>query len=225
MTNRYFQLTIRFNTTGEPVLLIALKIYRSFLLHQDSVPNMPSSSISRPSISKRSVSALVGCAILVTLDLTVATEAAEKSSNSIVENFTLKDFRGKTHSLSDYDDKIVVVYFTGTECPLAKLYSGKMQRLSREYADKGVVVLGVCSNVQDSIAELSAHARDHGITFPLLKDLNNKVADQFGATRTPEVFVLDQDRNLATRDALTHSTRLDRALGFPLQQKNGPTWR
>ena len=154
---------------------------------------MPCPLIARYWSIKLLALAIIGCAIVAAPNRAQAVETVPAST---VSDFTLKDFHGKIHSLADYDGKVVVAYFMGTECPLAKLYSGRIQQFSSDYADKGVVVLGICSNVQDSIAELSAHARDHGITFPLLKDLNNKVADQFGATRTPEVFVLDQDRNI-----------------------------
>ena len=126
--------------------------------------------------------------------------AAETLVGRQIDGFSLKDFRGKTHSLADFDDKkLVVVYFMGTECPLAKLYAARMQRFSQQYAPRGVAFVGVSSNVQDSITELAAHARNHEITFPLLKDLNNEVADLFGATRTPEVYVLDAERRIRYR--------------------------
>lgn len=114
-----------------------------------------------------------------------------------IEEFTAKDFRGKEHALSDFRDKdAVVVYFMGTECPLAKLYGPRMQKLHEKFSDQGVAFLGVSSNVQDSITELAAHARVHNVTFPILKDLKQRIADQFGATRTPQVFVLDANRQV-----------------------------
>ena len=120
--------------------------------------------------------------------------------DQVIEDFHLEDYRGKEFSLSDLRDaQLVVVYFMGTECPLAKLYGPRMQRLSDKYETENVAFVGVCSNVQDSLTELAAHARDHAITFPLLKDLGNRVADQFGAERTPEVFVLDQERKVRYR--------------------------
>jgi hypothetical protein len=57
-----------------------------------------------------------------------------------------------------------------------------------------VQIVGINSNQQDTLQELVGYARDHGIEFPLLKDAGARVADQFGATRTPEVFVLDAQR-------------------------------
>jgi len=68
--------------------------------------------------------------------------------------------------------------------------------MSEQYADRGVQFLGINSNTQDALAEISAYARKHQIDFPLLKDAGNRVADQLRAKRTPEVFVLDQDRSL-----------------------------
>jgi peroxiredoxin len=112
-----------------------------------------------------------------------------------ITGFTLDDFRGKAHALSDCADKAaVVVCFLGTECPLTRLYGPRLQALSERFGSRGVAFLGVDSNVQDSMTEMAAYARVHGINFPILKDLGNKVADAFGATRTPQVFVLDKDR-------------------------------
>ena len=112
-----------------------------------------------------------------------------------IKNFRLQDFRGKHHSLADYDrHELLVVAFLGTECPLVKLYGPRLAAMAREYESQGVGFLGVNANSQDSITEIANYARRHEVDFPLLKDVGNQVADQFGATRTPEVFVLDRAR-------------------------------
>ena len=113
-----------------------------------------------------------------------------------VEAFTLKDYRGKTHHLKDVDDEIVVIAFLGTECPLVKLYGPRLADLQERYESRGVTFLGINANVQDSITEIASYARVHQVKFPILKDLGNKVADQIGAERTPQVFVLDRDRKV-----------------------------
>jgi peroxiredoxin len=126
-----------------------------------------------------------------------AQEAEVPLIGRTIDDFTLQDFRGKKVALSEYANKdAVVVYFLGTECPIAKLYGARVQKLAEQFGARGVAFVGVSSNVQDSLAELAAHARTHEITFPILKDLGNKVADQFGATRTPQVFVLDRERKV-----------------------------
>ena len=127
----------------------------------------------------------------------VGAEAKDSILGSQIQDFTLRDFRGKEHSLSDFDDqRLIVAYFMGTECPLVKLYAPRMERLHEKYASRGVAFIAISSNVQDSITELAAHARTTGLTFPILKDLQNRVADQFQATRTPQVFLLDQERRI-----------------------------
>eukprot|EP00913_Durusdinium_trenchii_P028362 g26590.t1 len=116
---------------------------------------------------------------------------------AVVGDFTLKDFRGKSHSLSDFrKQKIVVVAFLGTECPLAKLYGPRLAKLHAEFSKKGVAFVGINANSHDSITEIAAYARIHKLDFPVLKDLGNKVADKMGAVRTPEVFVLDEKRTV-----------------------------
>jgi thiol-disulfide isomerase/thioredoxin len=98
-------------------------------------------------------------------------------------------------ALADFNDKpLLVVAFVGTECPLAKLYGPRLAALAKEYQPKGVAFLGIDPNAQDGVTQIAAYARQHGIAFPILKDLNNLATDRFGAKRTPEVFVLDVKR-------------------------------
>jgi peroxiredoxin len=112
-----------------------------------------------------------------------------------VEDFSLPELRGKTYSLGVFKTKkLVVVAFLGTECPLAKVYAPRLAAMAKEYAKKNVAFVGINSNAQDTLAEIAASAKEHGVEFPLLKDQDHKVADQFGAQRTPEVFVLDEER-------------------------------
>ncbi len=126
--------------------------------------------------------------------------AAESSLGRKIDEFSLHDFRGKTHALQDYSDaKLLVVAFVGIECPLAKLYAPRLQELHVEFRDRDVAFIAIDSNRQDTLNELAGHARTHGIAFPVLKDPSNIVADAFGAIRTPEVFLLDADRKVRYR--------------------------
>ncbi len=135
-------------------------------------------------------------------------EAAEP-----VANFSLRDYRGTWRALDDWDNaELVVVVFLGTECPLAKLYAPRLARLEEQYRDRGVVFIGIDSNRQDSMTELLHYARRYGVTFPILKDAGNEVADQFGAERTPEMFVLDRQRVVRYRG------RIDDQYGVGVQR-------
>jgi peroxiredoxin len=137
----------------------------------------------------------------------ITVKAEDSRLGSKVDDFTLSDFLGKGHSLRDFEDSIVVVAFLGTECPLAKIYGAQLAALSEKYKDRGVVFLGINSNQQDTPTELGHYARQHKITFPLLKDPGNRVADQFKAKRTPEVFVLDRE------NVIRYQGRIDNQFG------------
>src|SRR5215510_1039235 len=84
--------------------------------------------------------------------------------------FSLRDQYGKPHALADYaDQKLVVLAFLGNECPLAKLYAVRLAEIEKQYAQQGVAVLGVNANRQDSLTEIATFARQHQLTFPILK--------------------------------------------------------
>ncbi len=114
-----------------------------------------------------------------------------------IANFQLKDTDGKLHRLEDLNDsQLVVVLFVGRECPLVRLYVPRLKELQQQFAGRSISWLAINSNQHDSLTELQHFARTQELTFPLLKDPGNVVADQFGATRTPEVFVLDRQRHV-----------------------------
>lgn len=111
-----------------------------------------------------------------------------------VATFTLDNCYGKAVSLDDFSSsKAIAIVFLGTDCPLAKLYGPRLTDIQERYADRGVQIIGINSNKQDSLTELAAYKRRHDIGFPMLKDPGNRVADAMGAERTPEAFLLDEE--------------------------------
>ncbi len=151
----------------------------------------------------------VALALSVCLSTVARGEENRRAIGQKVDTLSMNDFRGKQHSLDDYkQSKLIVLGMVGVECPLCKLYGPRLEELAKEYGSKGVTFLGIDSNRQDSLTELAAYGRQHGIEFPLLKDLNNTLADAVAAERTPEVFVLDQDRVVRYRG------RIDDQYGF-----------
>ncbi len=120
---------------------------------------------------------------------------ASKSESHIgkkISPFTLDNCYGRAVSVDKFaNKKAVVVAFLGTECPLAKLYGPRLEHLQQTFGTDDVAVIGINSNKQDSLTEVLAYRQRHKITFQMLKDLGNKVADAFAAERTPEVFLLD----------------------------------
>lgn len=95
----------------------------------------------------------------------------------------LKELLGKS--------KAVVVVFDATKCPYALGYKGRVGAMAKEYAGKGVTFVTINSNKSEAAEEVAADAKKNGFSFPVLKDEGNKVADLYGAKKTPEVYVLD----------------------------------
>lgn len=135
---------------------------------------------------------LLGCTIH-----TLSAANFEKEYSDVLSSFGMDNNYGKHVALSDFKDKpVLVVTFIGTECPLAKLYGPKLAALQEKFESKNVQLLGVSSNTQDSLTELTAYVHRFEINFPILKDVGNRFADALEAVRTPEVFVFDAKRKL-----------------------------
>jgi peroxiredoxin len=142
--------------------------------------------------------------IAILLFATADLSAAER----MISDFTLKDYLGTEHKLSEWQDKpIIVVAFLGTECPLAKLYGTRLNEIASEYEPDGVQFIGINSNQQDTLREIGHYVDQQKIKFPMLKDSAHAVADLFAAERTPTVYVLDQDRKVR------YSGRIDDQFG------------
>jgi len=129
---------------------------------------------------------------LISYNTLFSREAATKIKK--VENFSLKDVNGKVHSLSDYkDSKGIVLMFIATQCPVSNAYNSRMVELYNEYSKKNIAVIGINSNKQESIEEIKNHSAENVFKFPVLKDVNNVIADKFQAGHTPEIFVLNSN--------------------------------
>ncbi len=122
------------------------------------------------------------------------------SIGSKIDGFKLTDYVGKEWTMQDFPSKKAIVFaFVGTQCPLAKLYTAKLVDLERRYRDRGVAFVAIDSNVQDSLSEMASHARKFTMEFAFLKDPSQELADRVGATRTPEVCVVDGENSIRYR--------------------------
>lgn len=112
----------------------------------------------------------------------------------------LEGVDGKQHGLGDYEDaKIVVLAFTGNECPVAQAYEQRFKQLQEEYGEKGVVFVAINCNTEkyDNLEAMKKHAAERDFNFDYLSDPSQESGKAFGATVTPHLFVLDQDRKIA----------------------------
>jgi peroxiredoxin len=146
-----------------------------------------------------------------------AAPAADLKVGAAAPDFTLPGAAdGKMVALKDLlvKNKAVAVIFVATKCPVSNAYNDRMAALGREYAAKGIAVVGINSNKTEPAAEVAAHAKEHGFTFPVVKDPGNKVADAYGAQKTPEVFVL------SPRGDLLYHGRIDESQDDPKNVKS-----
>jgi peroxiredoxin len=110
-------------------------------------------------------------------------------------DFSLPDTTGRTHQLVSLKDrKAFVIVFVGTACPINNQYWSRLNELHKEFAAQGVQFFAIDANVQDAAEDIARLVQRMAPAFPVLADRGNVVADQFGAQRTPEAFVLDSGR-------------------------------
>jgi len=141
--------------------------------------------------------------ILVALVFAIAGAAlagevpAPPAIGSTIEEFTLPDVDGAEHSLKSLAGKNgTVLIFIAVQCPVSNAYNERMAQLAADYKAKGINVIGINANVSEDAAAVKAHAQEHKLSFPILKDPGNKIADKLGASVTPEAYFLDANNKL-----------------------------
>ncbi|MFN6943977.1 MAG: thioredoxin family protein [Cytophagaceae bacterium] len=114
-----------------------------------------------------------------------------------VNNFTLTNaIDNNPVSLFDFADKKgVAVIFTSHSCPFSKIYDERISQLAKEFEEKGIKFLLINPNIpslspDDTPAKMTQYAKSKNFSTPYLIDSQQKVCNQFGATRTPEVFLM-----------------------------------
>lgn len=116
----------------------------------------------------------------------------------IATDFSLKNIDGKMVSLSNFKDaKGFIVIFTCNTCPYAVAYEDRIEALNKKYASQGYPVIAIMPNNTDvkpgdNMAAMQARAKAKGFTFPYLIDEGQKIYPQYGATKTPHVYILQK---------------------------------
>ena len=114
-------------------------------------------------------------------------------------DFKLKDVNGKMVSLSDYNDaKGFIVIFTCNTCPFAVASEERMVALDTEFKPKGYPVIAINPNnpiVQpdDTFELMQQKAKEAGFTFPYLFDESQTIHANYGATKTPHVYLMQKE--------------------------------
>lgn len=137
--------------------------------------------------------------IITLLSLSFVTFAGGYEVGDKATDFKLKNVDGSWISLSDYDDaKGFIVIFTCNHCPYAVKYEDRIIALDKKYKDKGYPVIAINPNdpeaqPEDSFEKMKVRAAEKGFTFPYLFDDGQEIYPQYGATKTPHVFLLEKE--------------------------------
>ncbi|WP_304145861.1 thioredoxin family protein [Mesoflavibacter zeaxanthinifaciens] len=118
----------------------------------------------------------------------------------IATDFKLENIDGSMVSLSDFNEaKGFIVTFTCNTCPYAVAYEDRIEALNKKYASKGYPVIAIMPNNTDvkpgdNMEAMQKRAKEKGFTFPYLIDKGQKIYPQYGATKTPHVYVLQKTK-------------------------------
>ncbi|MCC7158767.1 MAG: redoxin domain-containing protein [Ignavibacteria bacterium] len=132
-------------------------------------------------------------AVLLTI---LALNVSAKSPGDKSDDFTLANWDGTKYNLTEAlasSKNGVIVVFWSTECPWVQPYNDRINDYVKEMSDKGFTVWAINANNTESLEEVTEHAKKNAYAFPMLKDVNNVVADMLGATRTPEAFMISKE--------------------------------
>lgn len=140
-------------------------------------------------------------AFIAVLSLSAFTTVPNEPGYSVGDmatDFNLENTDGRMISLSDYKNaKGFIVVFTCNTCPYAVAYEDRINDLNKKYAQKGYPVIAIMPNNTDikpgdNMDAMKVRAQEKGFTFPYLIDKNQEIFPQYGATKTPHVYVLEK---------------------------------
>jgi peroxiredoxin len=133
-------------------------------------------------------------------------ESAGIAIGQKISDFTLTDVDGKKHTLASLKgEKGTVLIFVAVQCPVSNAYNERMEKLAQDYKARGINVVGINSNSTESTDDVKHHAAEHHLTFTILKDRDNKIADMLGAQHTPEAYLLDTGNKLLYHGRIDNS--------------------
>ena len=143
-------------------------------------------------------------------------------------DFTLPILGGGRFTLSEHRGKIVVVNFWSAECPWSRRADVVLVYRHGTWGQKYVQLVGVASNANEPEEEIRHEVENRHIKYPILLDLDQRVANLYKAETTPQFYILDRQGVLRYTGALDDATAgrrrpkviyVDRAVASLLQDK------
>jgi hypothetical protein len=150
---------------------------------------------------------------------TIITALAAPQVGQPAPEFTLTDSNGKSHKLSDFKGKFVVLEWLNHGCPfVVKHYgSGNMQKLQKEYTGKDVVWLSIVSSAPGKQGHMSAEEANKtkeekgSAATAVLLDEDGTAGKLYNAKVTPELYVVDREGTLIYAGAIDSVKSTDAA--------------
>ena len=131
-----------------------------------------------------------------------------------IEDFSLKNIDNEMISLADYEEaKGFIIIFTCNTCPYSVANEDRIIALNKKYESKGFPVIAINPNdpiavPEDSFEKMKVRAEEKGFRFPYLLDEGQKVYPKFGASKTPQVYIVSQnDMKVQYIGAIDNSSR------------------
>jgi len=175
-------------------------------------------------MKKRTVSIVLAALFVITAAVIVGSGRSNEVPappviGATIDEFTLPDVNGQEHSLKSLKGKNgTVLIFIAVQCPVSNAYNDRMEKLAQDYKDKGIAIIGINANATEDAATVKAHAAEKHLTFTILKDQGNKIADKLGAARTPEAYFLDANNKLLYHGRIDNSQNPDAIESNDLRQ-------
>ena len=150
---------------------------------------------------------LIGCLTIL------SAKELDLGSKLPLGDIKMADISGKDVSLNDAKGKNgLLVIFSCNACPWVIAWEDRYVELADTYKDKGVGIVAINSNETqfenvDSMEEMQAHAKEQGYNFYYTMDNGSKLASEFGATRTPHIYLFDNKDKLVYRGAIDDNAR------------------
>ena len=140
-----------------------------------------------------------------------ASAEAKAKVGEAAPNFTLDDANGKSHSLSDYKGKIVILQWINPDCPICRRVSkaGLVTKMAKECKalNKDIVHLAINSTAGMPGSTSAKYLKKHKIKALALIDGDGKVGHRYGARTTPHIFVIDAEGILRYQGAIDDDPR------------------
>jgi len=121
----------------------------------------------------------------------------ELEKKPLAPDFSLKDVDGKTHRLSDYRGKVVMLNFWATWCPPCRFELPSMQRAYEKLKNQGVEFLAI--NIGEDADTIFTFTADYPVTFPLLMDIDSSVSEKYPVIGLPTSYFVGPSGHLIYR--------------------------